>query len=87
MRTQQGKIHSIQRGASSVMGPSVAERMRAGKALREKVPRSSHAEWAAPAHRRDPVEALRDSDRGRLPELVPIRYGRMRQTPFAFFRG
>ena len=69
------------------MGPSVAERMRAGKALREKVPRSSHAEWAAPAHRRDPVEVLRDSDRGRLPELVPIRYGRMRQTPFAFFRG
>jgi uncharacterized protein (DUF2252 family) len=61
--------------------------MSAGKALREKVPRSSHAEWAAPAHRRDPVEVLRDSDRGRLPELVPIRYGRMRQSPFAFFRG
>jgi uncharacterized protein (DUF2252 family) len=61
--------------------------MSAGKALREKVPRSSHAEWAAPADRRDPAEVLRDSERGRLPELVPIRYGRMRQSPFAFFRG
>ena len=69
------------------MGPSVGERMSAGKALREKVPRSSHAEWAAPADRRDPAEVLRDSERGRLPELVPIRYGRMRQSPFAFFRG
>ena len=85
MSTQRGKIHSIRRGASSVMGPSVGERMSAGKALREKVPRSSHAEWAAPADRRDPAEVLRDSERGRLPELVPIRYGRMRQSPFAFF--
>ena len=87
MSTQRGKIHSIRRGASSAMGPSVLERMSAGKALREKVPRSSHAEWAAPADRRDPVEVLRNSDHGRLPELVPIRYGRMRQSPFAFFRG
>src|SRR6201993_1809814 len=87
MSTQRGKIHSIRRGASSVMGPSVGERMSAGKALREKVPRSSHAEWAAPADRRDPAEVLRDSERGRLPELLPIRYGRMRQSPFAFFRG
>ena len=87
MSTQRGKIHSIRRGESSVMGPSVGERMSAGKALREKVPRSSHAEWAAPADRRDPAEVLRDSERGRLPELVPIRYGRMRQSPFAFFRG
>src|SRR6201987_655661 len=87
MSTQRGKIHSIRRGASSVTGSSVGERMSAGKTLREKVPRSSHAEWAAPADRRDPAEVLRDSARGRLPELVPIRYGRMRQSPFAFFRG
>jgi uncharacterized protein (DUF2252 family) len=61
--------------------------MSAGKALRKKVPRSSHADWAVVANRPDPIAVLRDSDRGRLPELLPIRYGRMRQSPFAFFRG
>jgi uncharacterized protein (DUF2252 family) len=61
--------------------------MTSGKALRERVPRSAHGEWAAPAGRPDPVELLQHSDRGRLLELLPIRYGRMRQSPFAFFRG
>jgi hypothetical protein len=61
--------------------------MAAGKALRAKVPRTSHAEWKAPPNRRDPVDVLAQSDRGRLPKLLPIRYGRMRQSPFAFFRG
>jgi len=61
--------------------------MRAGKALRQRVPRWSQGEWAAAANRPNPIEVLRDSDRGRLPELLPIRYGRMRQSPFAFFRG
>jgi len=51
------------------------------------VPRASHAKWICPADRPDPIELLKDSDRGRLPELLPIRYGRMRQSPFAFFRG
>ncbi|MFZ0963251.1 MAG: DUF2252 domain-containing protein [Terriglobia bacterium] len=55
--------------------------------MRQRVPRSSHSEWAAAANRPNPIEVLRDSDRGRLPELLPIRYGRMRQSPFAFFRG
>jgi uncharacterized protein (DUF2252 family) len=82
-----GKIQSIRREDAKVMGPSINERMSRGKALREKVPRSSHAKWAVPAGRPDPIEVLRHSDRGRLPELLPIRYGRMRQSPFAFFRG
>ena len=61
--------------------------MSAGKALREKVPRTSHSEWTAPSDRPDPIQVLRESDRGRLPELLPIRYDRMRQSPFAYFRG
>jgi uncharacterized protein (DUF2252 family) len=85
--TTRGKIHSIRREELALVGPSVEERMSRGKALREKVPRRSHAEWAAPAGRPDPIEVLQHSDRGRLPELLPIRYGRMRQSPFAFFRG
>jgi len=70
-----------------VLGPSIQARMNGGKVLRERVPRTSHAEWTAPSGRPDPIDVLRQSDRGRLPELLPIRYGRMRESPFAFFRG
>jgi uncharacterized protein (DUF2252 family) len=70
-----------------LLGPTARERMEAGKALRERVPRGSHATWAAPAKRPDPIEFLKHTDRGRIPELLPIRYGRMRQSPFAFLRG
>jgi len=69
------------------LGPTVAERMAAGKALRERVPRTSHAKWTPASDRPDPVTLLKESDRGRLSELLPIRYGRMRVSPFAFFRG
>jgi uncharacterized protein (DUF2252 family) len=62
------------------------ERIATGKALRKKVPRASHAEFAAAA-RRDLIQVLKMSDQGRLDELLPIRYGRMKQSPFAFFRG
>ena len=70
-----------------MLGPSIEARMSQGKALRERVPRTSHAEWAAPSGRPDVIKVLQQSDRGRVPELLPIRYGRMRQSPFAFFRG
>ena len=62
-------------------------RIAQGKALRERVPRSAHAEWSAPAGRRDPIEILEQTAATRLPELLPIRYGRMSESPFAFFRG
>ena len=87
MSTQQGKVPGIRREGSSVLGPSIEVRMSQGKALRERVSRTSHAEWSAPSARPDPIKVLRHSGRGRLPELLPIRYGRMRQSPFAFFRG
>jgi uncharacterized protein (DUF2252 family) len=66
---------------------SRADRKAEGKALRLAVPLASHAKWHAPAHRRDPIEQLIDSGVGRVPELLPIRYGRMMQSPFAFYRG
>jgi uncharacterized protein (DUF2252 family) len=59
----------------------------AGKALRQKVPYEQHAVWKRPAKARDPVKVLQKSSEGRLPELVPIRYGRMLRTPFTFLRG
>src|SRR5690348_3054832 len=76
--------------ASSAWKPVVttrAERYAAGKALRSKVPRSSHAAWSAASDRPDPVSLLEESNRSRLPELVPIRYGRMALSPFTFLRG
>src|SRR5574337_112127 len=66
---------------------SVDERRAKGKALRDAVPRVSHGGWKAPRERRDPVEILLESNEGRVPELVPIRFGRMVESPFAFYRG
>jgi uncharacterized protein (DUF2252 family) len=57
-----------------------------GKERRREVPRSAHGEWEPPAGR-DPVATLAAQDKSRVPELVPIRYGRMLSSAFAFFRG
>ena len=66
---------------------SAAERAAKGKAAREAAPRSAHGDWAPPVGRRDPVELLGEQDASRVPELVPVRYGRMLVSPFTFFRG
>lgn len=58
-----------------------------GKSLRSQVPRSSHEEWKPAPDRPDLIALLQASNQGRLPELVPIRYGRMLVSPFAFLRG
>ena len=58
-----------------------------GKALRARVRRQAHAELLTDADRPDAVTAVEESNRGRLPELTPIRVGRMAATPFAFLRG
>jgi uncharacterized protein (DUF2252 family) len=64
-----------------------AERHARGRAARSELPRSAHGAWEPASVRRDPVELLEDQARTRLPELVPIRYGRMLVSPFTFFRG
>jgi len=66
---------------------SIERRAALGRAAREQVPRSSHAEWQAPAHRRDPIELLEEQAHTRVQELVPIRHGRMLVSPFSYFRG
>lgn len=63
------------------------ERLAEGRARREAVPRGSHAAWQPPAGRADPIDTLEASNRDRVPELVPIRYGRMLASPFTFLRG
>jgi uncharacterized protein (DUF2252 family) len=63
------------------------ERLAAGKVLRDSVPRISHAEWKPSKKRIDPIDVLEESNRDRVQELVPIRYGRMLRSPFTFLRG
>jgi uncharacterized protein (DUF2252 family) len=63
------------------------QRLADGKALRDTAPRESHAVWKKPAKSRDPVAILKASNRNRLPQLVPIRFGRMLRSPFTFLRG
>jgi uncharacterized protein (DUF2252 family) len=66
---------------------SVPDRVARGKAARAEVPRSSHAVFEPAAARPDPVELLERQAQSRVPELVPIRYGRMLVSPFTFYRG
>ena len=66
---------------------SAEERRAKGKALRDRVPRASQAGWKPPKGRRDPIEILMESNAGRLESLIPIRFGRMSASPFAFYRG
>src|SRR5438874_7108606 len=66
---------------------TVAERAARGKAARAEVPRSSHAGFEPAPRRPDPVKLLERQAETRVPELVPIRYGRMLVSPFTFYRG
>ena len=74
-------------GRSPTPHPSQEELYRQGKNLRSKCPRQSHAAWKPSAQRPAPVTLLEASTQGRIPELVPVRYGRMLQSPFTFYRG
>jgi uncharacterized protein (DUF2252 family) len=67
--------------------PSRGERVDRGKSRRKAAPRSSHGTWQAPVGRPDPVDLLEEQATTRVPELVPIRYGRMLVSPFAYYRG
>ncbi len=66
---------------------SVGKRVVLGRAARREAPRSSHGDWRVASDRPDPVALLQSQDEIRVPELVPIRYGRMLISPFTFFRG
>jgi uncharacterized protein (DUF2252 family) len=66
---------------------SIEYRRDAGKALRKKVSRRSHAEWSPGANRPDPISLLEEQNRSRLEYLVPLRFERMSASPFTFLRG
>src|SRR5580700_1545482 len=72
---------------SSTAHRSRAELKAMGKALRDKCPRTSHAEWKPPRDRPDPVRLVLKADEGRGPDVLPLRHGRMVMSPFTFYRG
>ncbi len=89
-------VHSVESAGVSSAGQararrhvhlSVEERVARGRAARTVAPRSSHGPWGPVAGRPDPVALLEEQADVRVPELVPIRYGRMLESPFTFFRG
>ncbi len=89
-----GDVHDVQETVAKrpstvtrVEHFTVAERTARGKAARAEVPRASHGRWEPALHRPDPVELLEEQAQTRVPELVPIRYGRMLVSPFTFYRG
>ena len=63
------------------------ERVARGKEARQAAPRATHGSWEPAADRPDPIALLEEQAESRVPELVPIRYGRMLESPFAFYRG
>ncbi|MEE1742816.1 DUF2252 domain-containing protein [Streptomyces sp. BE147] len=66
---------------------SPTERAARGRAARRRAPRSSHGDYSPSRHRPDPVDVIERQSATRLPELVPLRYGRMSESPFRFYRG
>lgn len=87
--TEEQELQSIQSAIAGepVTQPSRDELLGMGKALREKCPRKSHAGWKAPADRPDPVQLVIRAEEGRMPDLLPLRHGRMVRSAFTFYRG
>src|SRR5215467_11449237 len=78
---------SLLRQAMRTAHEKSRDRLKQGKAMRQQVPLSSHAEYETARDRPDPVALLQGQDAVRISSLVPIRFGRMVASPFAFYRG
>jgi uncharacterized protein (DUF2252 family) len=79
---------STQTSAAAVSSAgSFKERYAAGKAMRGACPREAHAVWKAPAGRPEAVQTVLEAEKGRMPDLLPLRHGRMVRSPFTFYRG
>jgi len=67
--------------------PTPQERRALGRARRKQLARQEHSQWKPESRRRGPVELLQESMRGRIPQLVTLKYERMLASPFGYFRG
>lgn len=78
---------SIETSPSLKAHPTLEELDALGKSLRDTCPREAHGAWKPAPDRPDPIFLMQESNKGRMPQLVPIRHGRMLKSPFTFFRG
>jgi len=81
------KNEPLETSASLKAHPTREELYAIGKSLRENCPRESHGAWKPAVDRPGPLELMEISNQGRMPELIPVRHGRMLQSPFTFYRG
>src|SRR4051794_10067743 len=79
--------HPVPRPGAAIDHLSFADRAEVGRAARERVPRSAHADWHLKGVERDPVAMLEEQNTSRVPELVPVRHARMSVSAFTFYRG
>jgi hypothetical protein len=86
-KVNESKPVSPRQSPASAKGLSWDQAYALGKQLRESCPRRSHAVWKAPQGRPDPVGLVLKAEKGRLPDLLPLRHGRMARSAFTFFRG
>lgn len=86
---KQKQTASLLNDWQGVLEPAAAfkERLIRGKEMRIDCPRTAHGDWSAPTKRKNPLELLKAQDATRLENLLPLRYWRMSQSPFAFYRG
>jgi uncharacterized protein (DUF2252 family) len=82
-----GRGRAVAKPSLIVASRSYAEHYAAGKALRATCPREAHAAWKAPRNRPDAVELVLAAEKGRVPDLLPLRHGRMVKSAFTFYRG
>jgi uncharacterized protein (DUF2252 family) len=91
--SRQARLQPVNdRVAKDARPPAIAhltlnERAALGRTARANTPRESHAAWEPPSDRPDPIALLEEQAQSRIADLVPIRYGRMLASPFAFYRG
>jgi Uncharacterized protein conserved in bacteria (DUF2252) len=82
------KKHAPIETSSSLQSHPTREELHAmGKSLRDKCLRESHAAWQPATDRPDPLALIEESNKGRIPQLIPIRHGCMLHSPFTFYRG
>jgi uncharacterized protein (DUF2252 family) len=81
------KQRPVETSSSFQFHPTREELYEMGKSLRDKCPRQDHAHWQVADDRPDPLALMEESNKGRMPQLIPIRHGRMLQSPFTFYRG
>jgi uncharacterized protein (DUF2252 family) len=81
------EIEKLQTFSLKRVGTPWEQRREEGRAIRQKVPRESHAKWVPGKNRRDPLGIIQANNEGRQANLIPLRMGRMAASPFAFLRG